>query len=79
MTVQATYNGEEITVSFHATTERTDYGVPGSPIWDEVDPSSIQVASLEILGVEVAMKDLPADLQDAILSLSDEVEFENEY
>ena len=78
MTMTATYNGEEITVIFRAKTERSDYGVPGSPVWDEVDPSSIMVESLEILGVDVKINDLPADLQEAIRNLSDEVEFEDE-
>ena len=75
MTVTSTYNGEEIQVDFHAETERSDYGVPGSPVWDEVDPASIEVAVLTILGIDVALTDLPAHLQQAIIDLADETEF----
>ena len=77
MTVLATYRGGEMTVSFTAETERTDFGVPGSPVWDEIDPTSIRVASIEILGVEVKrLADLPEELQDAILGLADGLEWE---
>ena len=76
MTVSATYHGEEIEVSFTAETERTDYGVPGSPVWDEIDPSTIRVSSIEILGVDVKLSTLPKELQDAILGLADGLEWE---
>jgi hypothetical protein len=36
MTVTATYNGEELNVTFVASIERCDYGVEGSPVWYEV-------------------------------------------
>lgn len=66
-----------MTVSFTAETELTDFGVPGSPVWDEIDPTSIRVASIEILGVEVKrLADLPKELQDAILGLADGLEWE---
>lgn len=76
MTVQATYHGEEILVHFTAETERTDYGVPGSPVWDEIDPASIRVASIEILGLDVKLSTLPEDLRNAILDLADGLEWE---
>lgn len=76
MTVSATYHGEEIEVSFTAETERTDYGVPGSPVWDEIDPTTIRVSSIEILGVDVKLSTLPKELQDAILGLADGLEWE---
>lgn len=77
MTVTATHRGEEIEVSFTAETERTDYGVPRSPVWDEIDPSSIRVASIEILGVEIKhLAYLPKELQDAILGLADGLDWE---
>jgi hypothetical protein len=46
MTVQATYSGEELSVTFVAQTERCDYGVPNSPVWDEVNPDSIEILHL---------------------------------
>jgi hypothetical protein len=77
MTASATYRGEEIEVSFTAETERTDYGVPGSPVWDEIDLTTVRVSSIEILGVEVKhFLYLPKDLQDAILGLADGLEWE---
>lgn len=76
MTVSATYHGEEMTVSFTAETERTDYGVPGSPVWDEIDPASIRISSIEILGLDVKLSTLPEDLRDAILGLADGLEWE---
>lgn len=76
MTVSTTYRGEEIEVSFTADTERTDYGVPGSPVWDEIDPTTIRVSSIEILGCDVKLSTLPKDLQDAILGLADGLEWE---
>ena len=76
MTVSATYHGEEIEVSFTAETERTDYGVPGSPVWDEIDPTTIRVASIEILGCDVKLSTLPKELQDAIVGLADGVDWE---
>jgi hypothetical protein len=73
--MQAYYKGEEIAVRFVAESVRTDYGVPGSTVWDEVDMHTIEVAELHILDMPFLMKDLPQALQDAILSLWNEVEF----
>jgi hypothetical protein len=42
MTMTATYSGEELNVTFVAQTERSDYGVPNSPVWYEVNPDSIE-------------------------------------
>jgi len=53
-----------------------DYGVPGSPVWPEVIPETIEIQTLEILGVDVAPTKLPKDLYSAILELADEGEFE---
>ena len=78
MTKQGTFSGSEITVSFTAETEKADYGVPGSPVWDEIDPDTIEVTALEILGVDVNIDDLPADLQSALLALIDEIDMKEE-
>jgi hypothetical protein len=75
MTVQATYSGEELSVTFVAQTERSDYGVPNSPVWDEVIPDSIEILTLDILGFDVDPRVLPPELQDAIHALSNEVDF----
>lgn len=76
MTVSATYRGEEIEVSFTAETERTDFGVPGSPVYYDIDMTSLEVLSIEILGCDVKLSTLPKDLQDAILGLADGLEWE---
>jgi hypothetical protein len=76
LAVEAEYKGEEMQVTFTAETVRTDYGVPGSPEWNEVDPYSIEVKYLTILGLNVKMADLPDDLHDAIMALSDGLEWE---
>jgi hypothetical protein len=76
MAVTATYDGGDIEVVFTAETERCDYGVPNSPVWDEVKVDTIEIMYLTILGVEVDPRQLPKDLLDAIDCLSAEVEFE---
>ena len=76
MTVTATYSGEELNVTFQAQTERSDYGVDGSPVWDEVNPDSIEILTLDILGIDVDPRILPHEVQRAIHALCNEVEFE---
>jgi len=76
MTVTATYSGEELNVTFQAQTERSDYGVPNSPVWDEVNPDNIEILRFDILGIDVDPRILPPELQRAIHALSGEVEFE---
>jgi hypothetical protein len=76
MTVTATYSGEELNVTFVASTERCDYGVPNSPVWYEVNPDSIEILHFDILGIDVDPRILPPELQAAIFALCNEVEFE---
>ena len=76
MTMTATYSGEELNVTFVASTERCDYGVEGSPVWDEVKPDSIEILHFDILGIDVDPRILPQELQRAIHALSNEVEFD---
>lgn len=72
----AKYSGEEVYVWFSCDMVRSDYGVPGSPVWFE--PENIEIDEIEILGVDVKAKDLPSDLVNALHALSEEVEFEME-
>lgn len=76
MTMTATYSGEELNVTFVASTERSDYGVPNSPVWDEVNPDSIEILTLDILGFDVDFRILPPEVQAAIFALCNELEFE---
>lgn len=76
MSASATYRGEEIEVSFTAGTERTDFGVPGSPVYYDIDMTSLEVLSIEILGCDVKLSTLPKELQNAIVGLADGLEWE---
>lgn len=74
MKVSADYRGEvEVEISFVAKTEAADYGVPGSPTWHEVVDDTVDIMSLEILGVEVRPTQLPEELLAALLELADGV------
>ena len=73
--MQAYYKGEEIKVHFVADSVRTDFGVPGSPVWEEVDMNTVEVDQVFILDTPININELPQALQDAILSLWNEVEF----
>lgn len=63
------YDSTDIFATYTAEGELTDYGVPGSPQWYDPDPRTIQVLSVEILGVTVDPTTLPAPLLDALLDL----------
>lgn len=69
----ATYQSEDIEVSFSAQTERSDYGVSGSPKWDEI--TDVTIEAVKICGVEVALRDLPMPLRNALHDLSEGLEF----
>jgi hypothetical protein len=49
--------------------------VPNSPVWDEVNPDTIEILTFDILGIDVDPRILPPELQAAIFALSNEVEF----
>jgi hypothetical protein len=72
------YDGEEMEVHFTAETEKADYGVPRSPVWEEVDPDTVKIASLTILGIDVDPDSLPFVLRNAIIEISNDVEFGSE-
>ncbi len=76
MTVTATYDSGDLKVGFSAETERSDYGVKGSPVWDEVLPETITVDTLEIGGASIDIRVIPKPAQDAIRALASEIDFE---
>jgi len=76
MTRTAKYASDDIEIDYTAETETDDYGVPGSPTWEVVKDSTIDVQSITILGVDVNVMSLPKDLRDAIHSMCDGLEFE---
>tara|TARA_R110000868_G_scaffold118_3_gene1209 strand:- start:159 stop:392 length:234 start_codon:yes stop_codon:yes gene_type:complete len=74
--VSATYDSGEIEVAFTAQTAKCDYGVERSPVWDEVQPETVEITYVKILGVVVEPHKLPNDLRTAVHALAEEVEFE---
>ena len=76
MTRTAKYASDDIEIDYTAETDIEDYGVPGSPTWEVVKDSTIDVQSITILGVDVNVMSLPKDLRDAIHSMCDGLEFE---
>jgi len=75
----ATYSiTDDIEVEFYGSPVKCDYGVPGSPVWTEIE--DIGIASVTILGVEITDEKLlsatfPA-LYRALMSLADEIDVE---
>jgi hypothetical protein len=64
-TTYSTFTSDDLDIEFVA-----QYGR-----FDDIPPD-VQVLSLHILGVKVAFHHLPTDLQNAILSLSTDLDFE---
>lgn len=71
----ACWSGEELKVTFSGTMEKTDFGVPGSPEWDDI--RDIQITAVTLLGVEFDPKTLSKSLQDRLMSLADDIEWLN--
>lgn len=69
----AMFSGSEIDVMFTARAVKVDYGVPRSPVWTEFE--DVEIAALNILGVEVKPSALPVELVNVIYELADECEF----
>lgn len=70
----ATYEGEELMVTFKGSISRTDYGVQGSPTWSEV--TDVEIEELCILGIPVEPSALSNEALNAIHNLSDEVSWD---
>lgn len=74
----ATYESDDLKVSFVCAMERVDYGVRGSPSWWEPVLERAEIDELEILGVTVDPAALPKELRRAIEGLADGLEWEGE-
>lgn len=70
MTITATVETEDMVITYSAETERSDYGVPGSPVWDEI--VDVEVTGVEIMGVEVDPKVLPKNLINDLCEMAPE-------
>ncbi|RMD92591.1 MAG: hypothetical protein D6811_06680 [Alphaproteobacteria bacterium] len=76
-TAHARYDGEEIQAEFQAIA--VPDGDPATPAWAwDLEPGTIEVTGLWILGVPVKLEDLPEQLRREIEALAAEVEFERE-
>jgi len=56
----ATVETDDMEITFEAEFERGDYGVPGSPVWDEI--KDVEVIGVAIRGHDVDPKTLPKGL-----------------
>jgi hypothetical protein len=70
------YNSDDVQVCFSCEMERDRSDIHGVPDTWEVNPDTVKVLTVTILGLDVQLSDLPADLQDAIRGLYSEVEFD---
>ena len=72
MAVQTVKINLEVYVRLQANMVRSDYGVPGSPVFYEAEDIDFADYTVEIEGVECELKLLPKELQDVILELAEE-------
>jgi hypothetical protein len=70
------YSGDDVQVCFSCEMERERSDIHGVPDTWEVNPDTVKVLTVTILGLDVQLSSLPADLQDAIRGLYTEVEFD---
>jgi len=73
----ATLNLEDISVTYSAIPVKSDYGVPGSPVWTEMQ--DIEIEEVEILGFPVPINSLPVKLQSELFDMSSEVDWCDSY
>lgn len=79
MKFTGTYESDDLCVGFVADGIPYDYGVSGSPTWYEPDTNTIEIVSCTIVGTKVNVGELPKNLQESLLKLSDWVDFSEEY
>jgi hypothetical protein len=70
------YNGDDVQVCFSCKMKRDRSDIVGVPDTWDIDHRSVEILTLTILGLDVQLSSLPADLQDAIWDLHTEVEFD---
>jgi len=78
MSVFAVYKSEleELEIHFSAETERNDYGVPGSPVWQEVNPDTVNIDKFYLFGHLVKFDSLPENVQNDAYSLWDSLDWQ---
>lgn len=70
----ARWEGEDLTVDFSGRNVLSDYGVPGSPIFCDIE--DVEITGLAILGIAVDPRTLSRQLHDRLIQLADDVEWE---
>jgi len=70
MSLTATVETQEMVITFEAEVEQSDYGVPGSPVWDEI--TDVEVIAVELWGYDVDPKTLPKGLINEMLEQAPE-------
>lgn len=78
MMATATYESDDLKVSFVCAMERVGYGVRGSPSWCEPVLERAEIDELEILGVTVDPAALPKELRRAIEGLAHGLDWETD-
>jgi len=68
MSLTATVETQEMVITFEAETERGDYGVPGSPVWDEI--TDVEVIGVAVWGKDVDPKIFSKNIINQMLELA---------
>lgn len=69
MTITATTTTtDDMTITYEAKVEKSDYGVPGSPVWYEI--VDVEVTGVEIMGFDVDPKTLPKELIEELCEMA---------
>lgn len=74
MTVQQTITFDlQVTVTLQARAVSTDFGVPGSPVWDEFEDHDYADYTIEVDGYEIKLDTLGDDMRKVVLGAAIEV------
>lgn len=72
MPVQYVTFSLEVTARVDCEMERNDYGVPGSPVWYEPNPDTLEISNIAFEDVNISVDNLPKDVQDLIEEMAAE-------
>lgn len=61
-----------VTCRVDAETERCDYGVRGSPVWDEIKPETLSVSCVAIDEVNISLDAMPKDVREYLEEMAAE-------
>lgn len=72
MSARYTYDNGDFLIEFAATTSKNDYGVRGSPVWDEIEDISVEMFAIN--DVEIDLRDLPKAVIAALIGIAENLE-----